>query len=848
MSRAATMPALPRVSTGNASLDRWIQAVSERLEVREGSRGDPLEKVVTQRDLEAMGMSNAFFVSGGLARGLQTAQGGVLVQQSDGSYASVGVNEFAERIRDTKLYKDLIKRLDDQSRFDGLPSVVRDLLLGDIAVEAAKRGAEIRRLENALQNASNSYASSVMEVTSAFEDSVAGVRQTVFAFSDAATAAAGEVTQVQARINGVAINPDDTLGVGGAVNGTAYADLTALQTAVPVGVRGKYYKVGTPVVLYHWNGATYAVAGNALSATLEQAMTVSVDRAKGVEAQYTVKVNAGDAVAGFGIAAVDNLAGGATSAFIVQADTFALTSAYNFAQVGTPSATAVGQTWYNTTSKLSYRSTATGTGSWVLYTPVVPFGVDTLTGTVYINGNVRINSGGAELDSITAGLDGANTLLVYAFRRSASAPGSGPGSATFTFSTKTLSALANSWTATIPGGTDPLYVTTAVASSTTDVATIGASDWSGFSVLSQNGTDGLNVAVAELFQRTATSTPPSAQANTVTFTFATGGMTGMSAGWTAAVPSSGGGYLWTTRASASAIGTTDAIAAGEWSSPVLVSQDGATGSTGSTGATGTRGTRQLYLTSASYTAGYGAANYKADATAAIATAVSGSTPTTPIKGDTVTFTNGTSYTTTYTCDGTYGTNGNNSWVLPGVVIDGSLLVTGSVTATALSATAIDAKMITGSTLRTATTGARAEIFNGDTSITGYDAGSNQRVKIECSTGRITLNTDSTYGLKASLAGSASGSKAVYGLLEFDNPGCYAVYGEVSYSLTNAMVAGGFIHAFSGYYAVLGTKDYGLYVNGPVRFGTHTGGGDTTSNGYITIVDSGGTTRKLMTTA
>jgi hypothetical protein len=34
----------------------------------------------------------------------------------------------------------------------------------------------------------------------------------------------------------------------------------------------------------------------------------------------------------------------------------------------------------------------------------------------------------------------------------------------------------------------------------------------------------------------------------------------------------------------------------------------------------------------------------------------------------------------------------------------------------------------------------------------------------------------------------------------------------------------------------------------VRFGTHTGGGDTVSNGYITIKDSAGNTRKLMTTA
>jgi hypothetical protein len=36
--------------------------------------------------------------------------------------------------------------------------------------------------------------------------------------------------------------------------------------------------------------------------------------------------------------------------------------------------------------------------------------------------------------------------------------------------------------------------------------------------------------------------------------------------------------------------------------------------------------------------------------------------------------------------------------------------------------------------------------------------------------------------------------------------------------------------------------------GLVRFGTHTGGADTTSNGYITVRDAAGNTRKLMTTA
>jgi len=110
------------------------------------------------------------------------------------------------------------------------------------------------------------------------------------------------------------------------------------------------------------------------------------------------------------------------------------------------------------------------------------------------------------------------------------------------------------------------------------------------------------------------------------------------------------------------------------------------------GTLGIRGSRQLYSTDAAYVSGYdfdgggaiasGAASYAAKATALIAAATAGSNPTTPINGDTVTFTNGTNYVYTITHNGT-------TWVPPGTVIDGSLLVTGSVTTSAIAAGTIN---------------------------------------------------------------------------------------------------------------------------------------------------------------
>jgi len=53
----AKLPGLIAPRVDNADLARWVQAVSERLEVREGSRGNPYERAVTVRDLAEGGIA-----------------------------------------------------------------------------------------------------------------------------------------------------------------------------------------------------------------------------------------------------------------------------------------------------------------------------------------------------------------------------------------------------------------------------------------------------------------------------------------------------------------------------------------------------------------------------------------------------------------------------------------------------------------------------------------------------------------------------------------------------------------------------------------------------------------------
>lgn len=194
------------------------------------------------------------------------------------------------------------------------------------------------------------------------------------------------------------------------------------------------------------------------------------------------------------------------------------------------------------------------------------------------------------------GSPGTNNAIVYAYRRSASAPSGLPGAVDYDFTTATITTatLANSWSKTVPAGTDPLYVTAATANSTTSTAAIAAGAWSAAVVLAQNGANGangtngsngvagLNSAPVLIYQRTGSATAPTRPSVATTYTFATGGLTGLNNGWTATVPASGGAYLHVSTATASATTATDSIPAAEWAAVTLMAQDGTAGAAGLT--------------------------------------------------------------------------------------------------------------------------------------------------------------------------------------------------------------------------------------------------------------------------
>jgi hypothetical protein len=97
---------------------------------------------------------------------------------------------------------------------------------------------------------------------------------------------------------------------------------------------------------------------------------------------------------------------------------------------------------------------------------------------------------------------GPNTAVVYIYQRSATAPAAPSVNATYTFTSGVTTGLNNGWSSTIPtSGTDPIWVRTAVAFSSTTTDTIEPNEWSGASKLAENGLDGLNVAAVFIYQR-----------------------------------------------------------------------------------------------------------------------------------------------------------------------------------------------------------------------------------------------------------------------------------------------------------------------------------------------------------
>jgi len=309
------------------------------------------------------------------------------------------------------------------------------------------------------------------------------------------------------------------------------------------------------------------------------------------------------------------------------------------------------------------------------------------------------------------GTNGLNQATVNIYKRSSTVPNTSPaGASVYTFSTKGITfTTANGWSTAVPTGSDTLYVKVASAVSNTTTDSIASSEWSG--AIQSEGTDGnngedgdngvagINSATVYLYRRNSSNTAPTDLSSTTTYTFATGNLTGVNNSWAQVIPSKGTSTrLWFIAATAASNASTDSIPASEWSAPQILSEDGANGGTGGAGPTGSRGSQQFVVTVASVNSASGGSALATSKSTSNPWQSAGSISATSAQGlrvsnwiktvapgyDGTLITNDavTVYHTANQWAATRSYDGTN-WITVAEVIDGNLLVAGSVSANRL---------------------------------------------------------------------------------------------------------------------------------------------------------------------
>lgn len=150
---------------------------------------------------------------------------------------------------------------------------------------------------------------------------------------------------------------------------------------------------------------------------------------------------------------------------------------------------------------INYASSTQGTDpesvtGWSTTIPSVALGSYLWTRTTvnYSDGNSTVSYSVAYKGTNgTNGTNGYNTALVYLYKRSSTAITTIPWTTTLTYNfsqKKITSTLPTGWTETLPGGTDPAYMTVATAYSQSNTDDISYNEWAAPVLFVQNGAKG----------------------------------------------------------------------------------------------------------------------------------------------------------------------------------------------------------------------------------------------------------------------------------------------------------------------------------------------------------------------
>lgn len=500
---------------------------------------------------------------------------------------------------------------------------------------------------------------------------------------------------------------------------------------------------------------------NGVSTNASNALSIAQGVDGSIDASWTVKFDADGYVVGAGLG-LEGKDGNYTSQFLVRADRFAVGSPttpnlFPFivdTKDGSSFIALNGQVYIGarTISEVAENASVPSV-NYIGSFATAPVTTDLKKNAVYkntTNGNSYIldTDGGAWSLWLEKGEDGAagqGQVKAVAFIRSTAASVTAPTGGSFASPTPTTAG----WSDGIPAGTTPLWQSTRVFTSDglaphqaawTTPQKVANTSAVKYQFSIDNATWSDTASVDSIYMRTGTSAD--------------------------------GGTSWTYSAGVKVKGEQG--------------PQGLQGQQGFQGNPGTRGSVTAYASGSSWN----------NSTASSAIYTQTGTYYLVI-GDTVTISNNSSYAETRYWSGT-------SWVSPGVIIDGNLLVSGTI-----SGNKINGGTITGTTIQTAASGKRIVMSVLTNKLQAFNASGTSIVELGGNTGSVYATAD-------------AGAAAIYGAGGALNYGGYftcsvtgneyaAVRGE---GLSNANgVRGG--NSTSGYWGAIGTPSYAGYFSGPV---------------------------------
>lgn len=127
----AKLPGIPTFRPTDKALANWVQAVTEHLEVRRGSRGNLMEKAVVKRDLVDITK-----VVNGLTKGKAASQTDISLEIGGGVTVNIPVDMLVDRLLANQKFKAAIASTDTTSQTTNASG---DAAMNRIASELSSR-------------------------------------------------------------------------------------------------------------------------------------------------------------------------------------------------------------------------------------------------------------------------------------------------------------------------------------------------------------------------------------------------------------------------------------------------------------------------------------------------------------------------------------------------------------------------------------------------------------------------------------------------------------------------------------------------------------------------------------